>query len=150
MSFATATFGFLLSSGWAATAESQEVKRFQATLVDAAGIPVPNQAVVIEGVAVNYTFFGLLTKKEAVQVIAVTDSSGLLQIVDLPAGSYEMKAVVPSTDSIANTIKVRLKEHAWGATTFRADTSPGTAAFQLEQGYKEKAFTGIVNVGPKM
>src|SRR5437867_2345767 len=78
--------GVLLWPGYA-----EPLKLVQAKLVDSAGAPVANQAVIVEGKKQLAWYQPSWLFSDKVRVLGVTDASGAVQIVDLPPGKYTLK-----------------------------------------------------------
>src|SRR5437867_456612 len=97
---------------------AQSLKLVQAQLVDGTGAPVTNQLVIVEGKKQLAWYQPSWLFSDKVRVLGVTDASGAVQIVDLPAGKYSLKLATPGADALT-TIK----------------------DFQLPPGYKSANFT---------
>lgn len=90
---------------WLWPGYSQTVKRVDAYLLDDTGAPLANQAVIFEGTKTPTSFWWgwrvwQAHQGEKVKVVAVTDSKGFVQVVNMPPGTYTLKLVRPGEEPI--------------------------------------------------
>lgn len=72
-------------------AHSQQVALVQGQIIGESGTPVAQQPVLIEGQPKRLKLWSWLLSEKPVSVIAVTDTKGFFQVVDLPPGQYKVK-----------------------------------------------------------
>jgi len=86
--------GLSLTLAW--ESQAQSVKLVNGQLSDANDVPLSNQTILIEGrKKLQWVNAWGLWGNNTVKFRAITDQKGFVQIVDLPAGTYDMKLVVP-------------------------------------------------------
>lgn len=120
----------MLGGAW--KANSQPVSVVQGRVVDEAGSPVANQPLAIERqLSWKYGWWPMDVwgTDWGKPIVAVTDSEGFFQVVDLPPGDYKLKALYPG---------------AWEPVEIKG--------FKLSPGYKKFTFEGkvVVKVPSKM
>jgi len=89
-----------------ALAYSEPLTLADGYLTDKSGQPIANQTLIVHGRSWTNKWawlpFGPKTEKE-VKFIAVTDSNGYVQFVNLPAGDYMVKVVRPDSQPVTVT-----------------------------------------------
>jgi len=111
-------------------AYSQPIRLVAAHFSDSTGAPLSGQPLIVEQTKAswepNFSHFWFATKvKTPVKLVGVTDLSGFIQFVDLPAGEYNVKLV-------------------------RAGQEPLTVKkFVLDSYYKNVSFKQVIDFKPK-
>lgn len=84
------------------TAWSQPLKLAEGQFSTADGKPLANQTLLIEGHANpswKYHWFPVWwSKQDQINRLAITDTSGYVQVVDMPPGQYTIKLVRPGAE----------------------------------------------------
>ena len=118
------------------------------------GLPAENQTVLIKGkpdrawYSPRVFFHGVFSTQpdNDISVVAVTDKAGFVQIVDLPAGSYQVKAIVPRGEPVPVLLKAAdTSDGGFVVGESYVGGQPGTT-FTLKPGYKYTKFTGRMTV----